>query len=79
MISIQVRHGLAWKIKVKSIEITQTQRSREHVLEHFRGKTDRNRHMPQTVIIAGYIDTYSIKERGHFALTGISSFLMIFC
>ena len=60
--SIEVLHGLAWKINVKPIEITQTQGSREHVLEHFRGKTDRNRHMPQTVIIVSYIDAYSIRN-----------------
>ena len=53
---------MTWEINVKSIEITQTQGSREHVLEHFRGKTDRNRHMPQTAITAGYIDTYSIMD-----------------
>ena len=36
-------------------------RFREHVFEHFHRKTDRNPHMPQTVIIVGYIDAYNIR------------------
>ena len=42
--------------------ISKNHRFREHVLEHFHGKTDRNHHMPQTAIIVGYIDAYIIRN-----------------
>ena len=38
-----------------------TTRFREHVLEHFHEKTDRNREMPQTANMVGYIVAYSIR------------------
>ena len=63
MVSIFFSSEIRLFLLEKPMKIIKNHGFREHVLEHFHEKTDRNREMPQTTIMVGYIVSYRDEEK----------------